>query len=216
MTRTNKIYVLKASLAAAIFFSVAGCAKTTTTAPQVNIQMTNSSLAYNWSNLFFPCAYANLPGVSKVTLCFKRLRFKIAEGAETSETEKATSSDNVDFNPGEITVSSTGDTTIGSVKVPAGSYRRIEFDLEKNCPGGTTGNSVQVWSSTNSTATPDFVTQDRVTVKFFGAFTAGSDGQIVNLSVANILSALTQVATSGDIKIKLQDATVKGVLAEKH
>ncbi|MBC7690262.1 MAG: hypothetical protein H7222_00705 [Methylotenera sp.] len=177
--------------------------------------MTNSALAYNWSNLLFPNAYAALPGVSKVTLCFKRLRFKAVEGAETNESEKAGSSDNVDFSPGEITLSSTGDTSIGSVKVPAGSYRRIEFDLEKNCPGAATGNSVQIWSSSNSTATPDFVTQERVTVKFFGTFSAGADGQIVNLGVANILSALTQVATGSDIKLKLEDVSVKGVLAEK-
>lgn len=141
-----------------------------------------STAKFNFFDLFLPKAHAN---VSSLTFCFKRLRFK--RNIE-DELDAETSEDNVDFDLGEVTIDASG-TYLGEVVIPEGEYKRIEFDLEDTCPSG---NSI---SLTNDNGT--FTSQDRITIKFEGLFTA-SDSGTLTLAVQDILNAMNLYDGSGD------------------
>lgn len=142
--------------------------------------------------------------LSATTLCFKRLRFKMS--SETTSSDVTSDSDNVDFTPGEITLSDSG-TNLGATTIPEGTYERLEFDLERDGSGCTSGKSVQI---TNASGT--FSTTDRVTIKFEGTFTATSSNKVLELGVQNIVNALNAVTNSNNIKDDLEAAGVKGTL----
>lgn len=177
-----------------------GCGKEGSSAnPKISVQFGTYTASNRWLRFFIPEAHAAL---SNGKFCFKRLRFK-TDGEQTSA-DPTQDSDNVDFAPGEVTILTTGNS-LGDVVIPAGTYKRVEFDLEKDGPGCTSNKSVQLTNSSGS-----FSSQDRITIKFEGTFVASESGQVLSLAVQNITNALNQVTSDNDIKTKLEDASVKG------
>lgn len=205
--------------------------------PKITIQFGSYS-AHNKSffNLI-QSAYAEDPFEAK--LCFKRLRFKVektddgssedsgssddssddqvaaATEASPSPTPSATPTstseveDNVDFQPGEITLTSTGEVVgLGEIELPAGNYRRLEFDLHQDGKGCTGGNAVSV-KNAQTTGTP-FTAHESITIRFDGNFTAEKSGQVLTLHVQDIVNALKEVTGDDDIKDRLRDTSVKG------
>ncbi len=183
---------------AAVLFS--GCGKAEAT-PKITLALGGYTAKNSFLEFLIPSAYAAL---SNGKLCFKRLRFK-TEG-ETTSSNPATDSDNIDFSPGEVSITATG-TTLGEVTIPAGTYKRIEFDLEKDCPGSTSGNAVSLTNSNGS-----FSSQDGVTIKFEGTFEAAESGQKLTLGVQAIIDALNAVTTVAEVKSRLEAASVKGTM----
>jgi hypothetical protein len=127
--------------------------------------------------------------VSNLTMCFKRLRFKTA--SETTNPDPTQDSDNIDFYLGDVSISSLG-TNLEDVHLPAGTYERIEFDLDDDCPSGK---SVQL---TNSHGT--YSTTDRMTIKFEGTFVHNGSNAELGLEIQQIVSALNTVNNANDIK----------------
>ena len=178
-------------LAAAVFLT-SRCGSTSG-----NHSVTIAFGTYTAKNLFLdwliPNAFAT---VSSAKFCFKRFRFKYEASGTSSD-----NSENIDFQPGEISLSTSG-TTLGEVSLPEHKYTRIEFDLEKDGTGCTSGKSAQVSSSTGS-----FQTDDRITVKFDGSFTPSESNKKITLAITSITSALDAVTSNGDIKTKLEAAS---------
>jgi hypothetical protein len=138
--------------------------------------------------------------VSNVRLCFKRLRFKTAENMSSNSTD---AEDNIDIALGEVEI--VPGAELGEVTIPAGEYRRVEFDLESTCAGGKSA-SYQLGGVTYaSTAT--------ITVKFEGRFDASQSGQKLELgfgAIINALDSLPSNPSSNQIRDALEDASVKG------
>ncbi len=122
--------------------------------------------------------------VSNLKMCFKRLRFKPITGLD----------DNIDLVLDEVTVLSTG-MLVTTARVPAGTYSRVEFDLDTHC---TSGKSVQV---TNSTGT--FMSIDTITIRFDGNLVL-SGSQNLDLNIQAIISALNNTTSDADIKTKAE------------
>lgn len=135
--------------------------------------------------------------VSSLKMCFKRLRIK-ADDVDTAD--PLTDSGNLDFPIGEVTIGTTG-ASLGAIKLAPGNYRRIEFDLDSTC---TSGKSIQL---TNGNGT--FSTNQRITIKFTGNFTASADG-VLTLGVQNILTALNSY-NGTDLKVAAEG--ISGSLA---
>lgn len=177
---------------------LASCGGTTTGNPVVTLKVAPYSPSFaSWFSLITP-AYA---AVSDLKLCFKRLRFKPTyDGQSDGDSGDST---NFDFEIGEITLSSAG-STLGSITLPAGTYRRIEFDLHDQC---ASGKSVQV---ANSQAGSPFSTNSSITIKFEGTFAAEGSEQTLSLQFQSLVSALNTVTSDGLIKSSLENASVKG------
>jgi hypothetical protein len=176
--------------------ALSGCGGTSTGNPQISIEY-GTYTARNWIDVLIPSAYAV---TSNIKLCFKRLRFV------PDSSGSGGSSGNQEFYPGEVTLFPTGGS-IGTTTVPAGLYKALEFDFEPNCPGSTSGRSVQV---SNSNSGSPFTSTSTVTVKFEGSFQALENGQVLRLAFDNIVAALDQVTSDADIKTRLENASVKG------
>jgi hypothetical protein len=166
------------ALLALSLIPLGGCSKTEEST--VSIQFGT----YTASNSIFPeflvpSAYAAL---SNAKFCFKRLRFKKADVAEESE------EDNVDFTPGQVTLTATG-TTIGAIKLPTATYQRVEFDLEPNCVSGAT-NAVEGTNSNGS-----FSSTSNIKIVFRGTFEASEAQETLTLGVTSIITALNQLAS---------------------
>ncbi len=130
--------------------------------------------------------------VSNLNFCFKRLRFK-KDLTDTSLPE--TSEDNVDFELGQQTITSSG-TLLGTVQVPEGTYYRVEFDLEPECAGQSASLSNDFGS---------FSSNERITVKFDGVFVV--DGATtLELGVQNILDAANG-HSAGRLRDSLESAS---------
>lgn len=149
--------------------------------------------AYNTASLMdylIPSAYAN---VSELKACFKRLRFKktLSDSPSSSMDDSSSSDDsrssddsindvedNIDFNIGEVTLTSSG-TLLGSVNLPEGTYYRVEFDLEPSCAGKSLKltNDFGTYSST-----------ENIKIKFDGVLVIDGSKN-VELGVQNILDA---------------------------
>jgi Domain of unknown function (DUF4382) len=173
-------------------FATGGCGSPTATG---NPAVTLAFAPYGSSALFelIPSAYA---AVSSATLCFKRLRFKTQD--ETTSADPANDSDNIDFSLGEVTLSPSG-TTLSSVQIPAGTYTRIEFDLEDKC---ASGKSLQLTNSNGS-----FSTDQRITIKFNGTFTATGATQNLSLAIDSILTALDAATNNNGLKSTAEGAS---------
>lgn len=189
-TALKKCVLVTALAAATVNFS--GCAKSANGDP-LNIQLAfgTYTTAQHKSPLLklFEIKQANA-AVTSLKMCFKRLRFK---ANDVNTTSPATDSGNVDFPIGEITVSAAG-ASLGAVTVPAGTYRRIEFDLDSHC---ASGKSVQLVNGNGS-----FSSNQTITVKFSGAFDANVDGTLT-LGVQTILDQMN--AYNGtDLKTALE------------
>lgn len=153
----------------------------------VSMQLGSYTTA-SFSNFFIPNAHA---AVSDMTVCFKRLRFKKdINDASTAET----SDDNIDLTLGLVTLSNAG-TSLGNVSVPAGTYYRIEFDLEPSC----NGNSVSLSNDFGI-----FNTNDRITIKFEGTFVVDGSESLV-LGVQDILSGANAYNGSEELKVALEN-----------
>ncbi len=135
-------------------------------------------------------AGAALTAVSDAKLCFKRLRFKLADEVTA---DPATNSDNIDFNIGEKTLGS-ADTDLGTISLAPNTYKRVEFDLEKDCNG---------YSVKFTNANGTFMTDQRLTIKFKGVFTVDEATETVKLGIAAVMTALDGIPSgAGDKEIK--------------
>ncbi len=181
-----------------------GCGGTTTGNPVVTLKSASySRVAGSFLPSWFPTlitpAYAS---VSSLTLCFKRLRFKTTYSGGTNG--DTTDSTNFDFNPGEVSLSPSGNT-LGQINLPAGTYRRIEFKLSKDC---TSGLSVQF---TNSQSNQTFSTGEDIEIKFEGTFEAAGEAQDLSLQFQNLVTALDSVTSNtGPTGIKAALENVQG------
>jgi len=111
--------------------------------------------------------------------------------------------DNLDIALGEVEI--VPGAELGEVSIPAGEYRRVEFDLDSTCASGRSA-SYQLGGVTHaSTAT--------ITVKFEGRFDASQSGQKLELgfgAIINALDSLPSNPSSNQIRDALEDASVKG------
>ncbi len=178
-----------------ILVSCAGGGGGTTTGnpvKTVNVRMKDQQ-PFAWmkkiSDSFISSAYAN---VGTVNLCFKRLRFKPVENDDST-------AENIDLNLGLVTIDPIG-TNIVSVSVPEGTYRRIEFDLERDCDGFPSPSV----SFTNGVTT--YSTQDNIKIKFEGTLVVDAD-KTVTLDTDIILDALDNVTSDNQIKNTLEAVT---------
>lgn len=137
---------------------------------------------------------ARASSVTSLNFCFKRLRFKVDQQA-TSNIE--TDSNNIDFALGEVSLSS-GGTTLGEVQLAPGTYRRVEFDLDKDC---ASGKSIQVTNSHGS-----FSTASSVTIKFNGTFEHGDASTSLAIALDQILTALEGVTSDSQVKNQVEAA----------
>lgn len=178
-----------------------GCGGTTTGNPVVTLKSAAySSFARSILPSWFPTlitpAYAS---VSSLTLCFKRLRFKTAYDSESNG--DSIGSSNFDFDPGEVTLSPSGNT-LGQITLPAGTYRRIEFDLDDHC---ASNKSVQLTNNSGSRST-----RDGITIKFEGTFEAAGEAQDLSLQFQNLVTALDSVTQDSNIKTSLEGVGIRG------
>lgn len=179
-----------------LFMTLLSCGGTTTGNPLVTLKSAPySAVAGSWFNLITP-AYAN---VSSLTLCFKRLRFKPtysggSDGASADST-------NFDFDLGLVTLSTAGNT-LGTITLPAGNYRRVEFDLDTHCSGGS---SVQLTNDNGPSSS-----SSNITIKFEGSFDAAGSEQTLSLQFQGIVTALQSVAPGDNLKTLLEDSGTKG------
>ncbi len=128
--------------------------------------------------------------VSNLVLCFKRLRFK--------RLSSSASGGNVDLTIGEMTIDAAG-TSLGFVRVPRGTYERIEFDLDSTCVSNL---SVQL---TNSSGT--FSTNETMTIKFDGNIQVTENTNQLDMSIQAIITSLNTVTASSQIKTKAEAAS---------
>lgn len=122
--------------------------------------------------------------VSDLKMCFKRLRFKPISGLD----------ENVDLALGEVAVDPAG-TLLAAVRVPAGTYTRVEFDLNPDC---TSGKSIQLTNSSGS-----FSTHETITIRFDGTLIL-SASQDLDLDMQSIITALNTVTSDLEIKTKAE------------
>lgn len=144
----------------------------------------------SWDSLIPPAQAA----VSGVKFCFKRLRFK---------PDSTSSGSNFDLELGEVEINPSG-TNLLTVAVPSGVYRRIEFDLDKECEGTIAKPSVIF--DRNGTI---YSSQEHITIKFEGYYEASGSGTLT-LNVDLLLDALDTVTANNQIKLVLEDATATG------
>lgn len=157
----------------------------------VSMSMSSYTVAkFNAIDLLFPKAYA---AISDLKFCFKRLRFK----RDLPDGVVDTTNDNIDIELGEMQINSAG-LDLGTVSVPADTYKRIEFDLERDCVVGSTLNSV---SLTNDYGT--YGVTDRITIKFDGNFVVNGAESVV-LDVQNIMDAANAYDGTGTLKDALE------------
>ncbi len=186
---------LSMAIALATAITQSSCGGTTTGNPVVTLKAAPyGAMASSWFSLITP-AYA---AVSDLTLCFKRLRFKTDFDGE-SDGDQA-DSENFNFDLGEVTLSPSG-STLGSVAVPAGTYRRIEFELDSSC---ASGQSVQYNNGSLRQ------TNDRINIKFEGVFEAEGDGLTLSLEFDQIIATLDPITDETQIKTELEDLSCKG------
>lgn len=195
MNTMNLYYKWTLSLAGAAIVLLSGCGKESN--PRIAIAMSNTTAQNRFINFLLPSAYAT---VTDTTMCFKRLRFKL----DSNSTEENGGSHNIDFTPGEVSLASSW-IYLGEVTVPAGNYRRVEFDIEKNCGSSSSGKSI---SFTNNYG--QFWSDQTVNIIFEGDFEASRSGQQLNLNTLTIINALDNVMSLSDVKPTLLDARVKG------
>lgn len=177
-----------------IVLLLGGCGGTTTGNPfRVTINFSSYNSITSWSpwDLFINKANA---GINNLTFCFKRVRFK---RVDVTTSDPSNSEDNVDFAIGEITILS-GGTSLGEINVPEGTYKRIEFDLEKDC-------SSNVSVSLNND-NGNYSTDSRVTIKFTGELVI-NEAKSINLNIQPIINAANSYNGTGKLKDVLEDAT---------
>ncbi len=164
----------------------AGGGTTTGNPIQINMQFAsyNNTLAKTLFKALIPSAHADL---SNLKMCFKRMRFKVADTSFGND---------VELQLGELSINQEG-TDLGMVEIYEGTYKRIEFDLEKDCDG-TSKPSVTI-----STQYGTFYTYDSITIRFDGSFSASSGD--LTLFVQTIVDQIKNYqASDGQIKTLLE------------
>lgn len=179
---------MKHILLSLLLVLVTACAKsdgTSTGNPLVDLKFSsfNSTLSQK------AITAVDTMSVSSLKFCFKRLRFKQEANSSISE--------NQDFYLGEVTISNLG-TDLTGVAIPAGTYSRIEFDLEPHCPSGK---SIELTNSNGS-----FSTDATITIRFDGTFVHTDTDQTLNLNIQQIVSSLNTVASDSDVPAKAEAA----------
>lgn len=181
-----------------IFFSlilvIYGCGPTTTGNPikkqPVALRMEDTqpfAFMQRASDLMIPSAKA---AVSNVKFCFKRLRIKAESNSAASD---------IELTLGQVDIDPSG-TSLLTVQVTEGTYRRIEFDLDKECDG-VIGKPSVIFTNGNGT----FSTQETMTIKFDGSYTVSSAGTLT-LDIDALFDALDLVTADGQIKTSLESA----------
>lgn len=165
----------------------AGESGTTTGDPyvDVNFEPYSPSIASRIRQLIIKDAYA---GVNSLTFCFKRIRFKASDSDVGND---------IELDLGEVLIKEEG-TFLGQVQLSSGTYKRIEFDLEKDCDG-TTKPSISLLNDNGS-----FSSDDRVTIKFEGDFNPSE--QDLNMFIQSFINVLKNYT--------LADGSLKDVLEE--
>ncbi|WP_413288466.1 hypothetical protein [Bdellovibrio sp. HCB337] len=181
------------AIMALIILSLLGCSPggegTSTGNPLVDVRIDS----YNSTAVAQKTEFQTMALMSSLKFCFKRVRFKL--DGETTNPDPTQDSDNVDFYLGEVNISSLG-TTLKSISIPHGTYKRVEFDLEDDC---SSGKSIQLTNSQGN-----FSTDDRITITFEGTFVHDGTGDILNLAIQDVVSALNTVNDSSQIKTKAE------------
>ncbi|MCM2280985.1 MAG: hypothetical protein NDI61_03970 [Bdellovibrionaceae bacterium] len=186
-SKTQIKKIMKAVGLSACVLALTGCGSDKASSVTLNLKLgTYSTAEAKLMDLLIPRSHA---AVSSAQLCFKRLRFKTTD-TNTDASEVESSEDNVDFQIGEVSLSPTS-TSLGAITLPAGTYRRVEFDLENNCGSG---NSVELVNDNGS-----YSSQERITIKFSGQFDANDDG-VLTLGAQNILDQLNNYSGTGSLK----------------
>lgn len=145
----------------------------------------NNSIVKTISNWFIKSAYAS--PLSDFKMCFKRVRFKAQDSSTGTD---------LDLELGETVIKQEG-TPLGEIELAGGIYRRVEFDLAKDCDG-TAKPSVSI-----SNGNGNFSTNDSITIKFEGEFEVGSGD--LELFVQNIVNQVKNYQLSdGSIKDQLE------------
>lgn len=134
-------------------------------------------------DMIIPSSYA---AMSSLKFCFKRIRFK------TSDSDLG---NDIELDLGEVLIKEEG-TYLGQVQLASGTYKRIEFDLEKDCDG-TTKPSISLINDNGS-----FSSDDRVTIKFEGNFNPSE--QDLNMFIQSFINVLKNY--------NLADGSLKDVL----
>lgn len=160
----------------------------TTGNPVTTVRMEDKQAFAIWNKLhIIPEAKA---ATSNIKFCFKRLRFK---------PDSTTTGSQIDLVLGQVDIDPNG-VNIVNVQIPAGTYRRIEFDLEGECDGTTDKPSV-IFSNDNGT----FSTTENMTIKFDGSYTISSTGT-VTLDIDAINDAMDLINSNNQIKSSLENA----------
>ena len=166
--------------------SQGGDGGTTAGDPKVDVTFEpyEASLVSKIQNLFIKDAYA---GVNNLSFCFKRIRFK------SSDTDIGS---DIELDVGEIIVKPEG-TVLGQVEVMSGTYKRVEFDLQKDCDG-TTKPSISIMNDNGT-----YSTEDRMTIKFEGNFDSSKED--LGMFVQNFIDVLKNYTPAdGELKDVLE------------
>ena len=181
-----------------LLLMLAGCSGGTTTGNPVTVSVrVVDEQPFAWwrpvrNTVLIPEAHA---ATTNIFFCFKRLRFKF-------DSSGSGGSGNIDLTLGRVAIDPNG-TSLGSVTIPSGVYDRIEIDLENECDGVASRPSVEF---TNLNAPFNYSTEDRITVKFDGAFTA-TENAAVDLNIDLLIDAMDTVTPADDIKDVLEAVT---------
>jgi hypothetical protein len=177
------------------FVAIAACNSGSKSSPvsssiqPVSVSMGSYTTAGIFRNLIIPEAYA---AVSDLRFCFKRMRFK----KDITDIDDPLVDENADLDLGEISISAAG-TSLGVVNVPAGTYYRVEFDLEPAC------------AATSANLSNDFGTYssaETIKIKFDGVFTVNGS-ETLELGVQDILNAANAYNGVGSLKDALESVS---------
>jgi hypothetical protein len=175
-------------LISGLILGCAGSEGTSTGNPLVSLKFDSFS-----STLALKASDITPQAVSSLTMCFKRLRFKLEN--EVTNPDPSQDEDNVDFYLGDVAISNLG-TTLDAIHLPKGTYKRVEFDLDNDCPSGK---SVQLTNSNGS-----FTSTSSMTIRFEGTFVHTGAIADLNLEIQQIVSALNTVTSPSQIKSKAE------------
>ena len=180
-------WMLPVLLTALLMMGFNNCGKGTTTGnPKAPV-----SLSFSPYNASAKATGSIQPmAVASLVMCFDRLRFKTADIGGSEE--------EIDVYLGEVTLSPAG-TNLADIEVPHGTYERIEFDLDDKC---ASGRSVQVQNGNGF-----FFTNENMTIRFEGTFTADEASGNLELFIQNIVSALNTVSSNSQIRSKAEGAS---------
>lgn len=175
-----------------LIFTISSCAPGTDTGNPIRVNMEfstyNNSIAKLISEWFIKSAHAS--PLSDFKMCFKRVRFKVEDSSLGKD---------IDLELGEVLIKEEG-TPLGNISIINGIYKRVEFDLAKDCDGSTKP-SVSI---TNGNGT--FTSDDSITIRFEGQFEANNGD--LELFIQNIVDQVKNYQLSdGGLKDQLESVS---------